>query len=156
MVWAKLTIRTCTTHRRPSPARGPSGWDGRLIRQPGQLDCCQLSLKKYPFYRPGASARYSSLTAPVETGTPPECLPPETAGNGSGKSGDKAFYHVLQKCQAKLDIDGIEGQSGYTFASFTITAAGRSLDSTRYSLYRARGVYIALPRRAAFSAPAAT
>ena len=29
MVWAKLTIRTCTTHRRPIPGRGPPGWDER-------------------------------------------------------------------------------------------------------------------------------
>ena len=29
MVWAKLTIHTFTTHRRPYPARGPSGRDER-------------------------------------------------------------------------------------------------------------------------------
>ena len=29
----------------PSPARGPSGADGRLIRQPEQQCCCQLNLK---------------------------------------------------------------------------------------------------------------
>lgn len=51
MVRAKLTARTCTAHRRSSPARGPSGGNGRLIRQPRQLYCCQLSLKNCPFYR---------------------------------------------------------------------------------------------------------
>ena len=35
----------------PRPARGPSGEDGRLIRQPLQQYCCQLNLKNYPFYR---------------------------------------------------------------------------------------------------------
>ena len=34
----------------PSPARGPSGEDGRLIRQPEQQYCCQLILKNCPVY----------------------------------------------------------------------------------------------------------
>ena len=33
----------------PSPARGPSGADGRLIRQPLQRNCCQINLKSTRF-----------------------------------------------------------------------------------------------------------
>ena len=33
----------------PSPARRPSGADGRLIRQPEQQFCCQLNLKSTRF-----------------------------------------------------------------------------------------------------------
>ena len=35
----------------PSPARGPSGADGRLIKQQKRTDYCQLIFKSYPFYR---------------------------------------------------------------------------------------------------------
>ena len=34
MVRAKLSVRTVTTKSHPGPARGPSGEDGRLIKQP--------------------------------------------------------------------------------------------------------------------------
>ena len=44
------TLKALRTHgsplkSHPSPARGPSGADGRLIRQPEQQYCCQLNLK---------------------------------------------------------------------------------------------------------------
>ena len=43
MVRAKLTARTVPTKSHPSPARGPSGADGLLIKQQPERDCrCQL------------------------------------------------------------------------------------------------------------------
>ena len=50
MVRAKLNVRTCTTKRRPFPARGPSGSDGRLlIRQRKRNFRCSLIYKECPF-----------------------------------------------------------------------------------------------------------
>lgn len=46
MARAKLSVRTVTTESRPVPARGPSGEDGRLIRQRVRVYCCQLILDK--------------------------------------------------------------------------------------------------------------
>ena len=73
MVRAKLNVRTCTTKRRPFPARGPSGSDGRLlIRQRKRNFRCSLIYKEVPVLRwPGATARYFHFRVPVETGTPP-------------------------------------------------------------------------------------
>ena len=72
MVRAKLCVRTCTTHRRPVPDRGPSRQDGR-IKPRRELRYYRRSLiYKVPIFRMlGASARYSRLYVPVETSTPP-------------------------------------------------------------------------------------
>ena len=72
MVRAKLCVRTCTTHRRPVPDRGPSRQDGR-IKPRRELRYYRRSLiYKVPVLKmPGASARYSCFRTPVETSTPP-------------------------------------------------------------------------------------
>ena len=73
MVRAKLNVRTCTTRRRPIPARGPSGSDGR-VKPRRELRYRRSLIYKLPVLRwPGATARYSSFNIPVETGTPPCC-----------------------------------------------------------------------------------
>ena len=71
MVRAKLNVRTCTTRRRPIPARGPSGSDGR-VKPRRELRYRRSLIYKLPVFRwPGATARYSCFNIPVETGTPP-------------------------------------------------------------------------------------
>ena len=71
MVRAKLNVRTCTTRRRPIPARGPSGSDGR-VKPRRELRYRRSLIYKLPVLRwPGATARYSCFNIPVETGTPP-------------------------------------------------------------------------------------
>ena len=68
-----LSVLTGTTISRPSPARGPSGADGRVMQRREQFCCCSL-IYKLPILRVlGALARYSCFFAPVETGTPPYC-----------------------------------------------------------------------------------
>ena len=71
MVRAKLNVRTCTTRRRPIPARGPSGSDGR-VKPRRELRYRRSLIYKLPVLRwPGTTARYSYFNVPVETGTPP-------------------------------------------------------------------------------------
>ena len=71
MVRAKLNVRTCTTRRRPIPARGPSGSDGR-VKPRRDLRYRRSLIYKLPVLRwPGTTARYSYFNVPVETGTPP-------------------------------------------------------------------------------------
>ena len=71
MVRSKLCARTCTTHRRPVPARGPSGQDGR-VKPRRELRYRRSLIYKVPILRMlGASARYSRTCVPVETSTPP-------------------------------------------------------------------------------------
>ena len=80
MAWAKLTMRTFTTHRRPSPARGPSGWDGRLIRQPGQLYCCQLILKDTRFIEVRRLCPLIQPHCPRRSHCSPMCAPENRGG----------------------------------------------------------------------------
>ena len=71
MVRAKLNVRTFTTRRRPIPARGPSGSDGR-VKPRRELRYRRSLIYKVPVFRwSGATARYSCFNIPVETGTPP-------------------------------------------------------------------------------------
>ena len=73
MVRATLSARTDATKMTPLPARGPSGADGcgRIRRQRELRYRCSL-IYKLPILRMlGASARYSRLHTPVETGTAP-------------------------------------------------------------------------------------
>lgn len=102
MVRAKLTARTCTAHRRSSPARGPSGGNGRLIRQPRQLYCCQLSLKIARFIE---ARRLCSLFQPHHPRrnryAPIWCLPRFTRGRGDLPLlwQDTILYRISGRCQ---------------------------------------------------------
>ena len=69
---AKLTVRTFSTQITPEPGSWTFRGGRLLIKQRERTDCCQLIFKRLPVLSwPGATARYSGLTTPVETGTPP-------------------------------------------------------------------------------------
>ena len=90
MVRSKLCARTCTTHRRPVPARGPSGQDGR-VKPRRELRYRRSLIYKVPILRMlGASARYSRTCVPVETSTPPRRRSmlhiPRSAADGRARS----------------------------------------------------------------------
>lgn len=72
MARAKLSVRTFTTHRRSAAGPWSSRRERSLIKQrEEQFRCCSLIYKLPIFRMVGASARYSCLHTPVETGTPP-------------------------------------------------------------------------------------
>ena len=65
---SRAPLRSC-----PSPARGPSGEDSRLIKQRQELRCrCSLIYKLPVLRMADTSARYSRTHVPVETSTPPD------------------------------------------------------------------------------------
>lgn len=71
MVRAKLSVRTFTAKRRPSRLAVLPGRTAALVRQRKQQYYCCLIYNLPIFRMLGASARWSRLHAPVETGTPP-------------------------------------------------------------------------------------
>jgi len=61
-----------------------------LFKQPGEQTCCCSLIYKLPILRMvGASARYSCLHTPVETGTPP-CVEMDSISLASPKRGESS------------------------------------------------------------------
>lgn len=99
MVRSTLCARTDATKRRPHPARGPSGGDGRGLKPQRELRYRCSLIYKLPIFRMlGASARYSRLHVPVETGTAP---------NGSASSHSGLCARLT--CKNKVSVSPAPG-----------------------------------------------